>query len=159
MADKAKKTETPDAAGGEGAAPKKPPMMIFAIVGVLVVFIVGFVVAKKMMGKPAAPAVPVVGEHVALDEFLVNLADSTNDHYLKTQITLGLVKEVTAEQFKDDVPQTRDAILMLLSSKSLEDIRTPAGKAKLKTAIADAVNKAVGKKDVLEVDFQTFATQ
>lgn len=153
MADKKAEGESSDGA-------KKPNPMMFMVIGMVVAFVAAFAVAKTFMGHPTKAAeAPEVGEHVTLDEFLVNLADPSGDRYLKTIISLGLVKGVAAEQYKEEIPQTRDAILMLLTSKKLDDVRSTAGKEKLKDQIKDAVNKAIGKDDVLQVDFQTFATQ
>ncbi|MDR3710514.1 MAG: flagellar basal body-associated FliL family protein [Capsulimonadaceae bacterium] len=157
MADKAKTAEadrkTPEQA-------KKPKAMIFVIVGVVVAVLAGGLVAKQLMGHPSKKQeVAKVGAHLRLDEFLVNLADPSNDHYLKTNITLGLKEGVAEEQFKENTAPVRDAVLMLLTTKKLDDVRTPEGKVKLKEELKTAVNKALGKDEVLEVDFETFATQ
>ncbi len=149
------------ATDGEAPAPAgKSKMPIFMAIGIVVAFLAAFLVAKQMMAKPSKlPEKPEVGAHVVLEEFLINLADPTNDRYLKTVIALGLKKGCTEETFKEKVPPTRDAIVMCLSAKKLADVRTPEGKVKIKDEIKAAVNKAIGSEDVVEVDYQTFATQ
>jgi len=135
--------------------------MMMIIVGMVVAFVVALIVAKQMFGSPAVAkdAKVEVGEHVVLDEFLINLADPGGDKYLKTTIALGLRKGVTAETFKEEVPPARDAIVMTLTNKKLADLRTTDGKEKLKDQLKEAINKALGKDDVAEIDFQAFATQ
>jgi flagellar FliL protein len=147
------------ASDAEASAPKSK-MPIFMAIGIVVAFAAAFLVAKQMMAKPSKqPEKPEVGTHVVLDEFLINLADPTNDRYLKTTIALGLKKGVTDEQFKEKIPPARDAIVMCLSAKKLADVRSPEGKMKIKEEIKADVNKAIGGSDVVEVDYQTFATQ
>jgi flagellar basal body-associated protein FliL len=151
------KEATPDAA--PSPVKKGPPMMIIVAVVVVLAIVGTLLVAKKMFAKAGPPPKPVVGDHIVLDEFLVNLADGSGDRYLKTTIALGLDKSVGKEAFAEDVPATRDAIVMVLTSKHLDEIRSTDGKDKLKKQLLDAVNKALPKPEVLEVDFQSFATQ
>ncbi|HEY3330509.1 MAG TPA: flagellar basal body-associated FliL family protein [Capsulimonadaceae bacterium] len=152
------------AAPAEGDAPAKADggskVMIMVGVGVLVAFVAAFLLAKQMMAKPAKHAEkPEVGAHMVLEEFLINLADPGNDRYLKTVVALGLKKEVSEEKFKEEVPVCRDAIVMVLTAKKLEDVKSVEGKTKLKEELVASINKAIGKKDVVEVYLQSFATQ
>lgn len=158
MATKTKAPE-PEAKDGEPAK-KKPNVKMLGVIGLVLVLLISGLVAKSLMGKTSKKPVPKeIGSHVRLDEFLVNLADPGNDKYLKTNITLGLDKSITDEQFKESVAPVRDSILMLLTSKKLDDIRSTEGKTELKAELKAAINKTLGKEEVLEVDFETFATQ
>jgi flagellar FliL protein len=157
MAEKEKTaTDAPPKSGGKN-------QMIMMMAGMLVTFIIAFLLAKQMTGSQTKVIVkdakPEVGEHVVLDEFLINLADPTNDKYLKTTIALGLKKGVAAEKFKDEIPPVRDAMIMTLTAKKLDDVRSLEGKQKLKKELLEAIKKALDKDDVVEIDFQSFATQ
>jgi flagellar FliL protein len=153
--------EKPAAGAVEAPAKKGPPVVIIVALTALVAFGAGFVVMKKMFSKPPAPVSTaiVIGETVPLDEFLINLADSDSAHYLKTTIGLGLIQGKTADEFKTKVPESRDAIVMVLSNKTLSQVRTTDGKDALKSQLIGAINKAVGDKDVGAVYFEAFATQ
>jgi flagellar protein FliL len=153
--------EKPVSAAGEAAPAKKgPPVVVLVAITALVAFGIAFVVVKKMT-KPPAPVstAVVIGDTVPLDEFLINLADSDSAHYLKTTIGLGLIQGKTADDFKTKVPEARDAIVMVLSNKTLDQVRTTEGKEALKTELIDHINKELGSKDVGAVYFEAFATQ
>jgi flagellar FliL protein len=77
--------------------------------------------AKKESGKP-----PVFS---TLDNFTVNLAGG--DHVMQLGVVLQLKDEETAEKVKTFLPQIRNGILMLLSSKTAEELQTAEGKKKL----------------------------
>jgi flagellar FliL protein len=147
----------------QAGAKKSPPIAIVIGVTALIAFGIGFVVMKSVFGKSAA-ASPAqtqekVGKVVSLDEFLINLADPSNDHYLKTIVSVGLVEGKSDEEFKNVKAQARDCVVMILSAKKLSDVRTGAGKEKLKREIKDSINKSLGEKTVVAVYFESFATQ
>ena len=160
----ATQTATPEAVPAPAA--KQPPMMIITIVAVVLSIIGSLVVAKVLFGKPSAPPKPVkaeVGATMVLDEFLINLADTDMDRYVKTTIALGLKKGLTEDDLKDKVPEIRDVIVMVLSCQKLEDIRTDSGKEALKKELVDKINDKISddklKNPVVEIYFQGFATQ
>jgi flagellar FliL protein len=141
---------------------KKPPIIL--IVGIIVLLALIGVGAKILISKhrhhaKPAPVVLKVGETLILDEFMMNLADDGNSHYIKTTLALGLKEGVTGEKFKDKVPQVRDAIVLVLGSKKLADLGTTQDKIALKQQIANAVNQSLGETDVVTVYYQAFATQ
>ena len=155
MADESgEKTEAVEAKAKGG---KMMPIIIAAVVALLL----GAGLAFKFAGhkSSAKPPPPKVGETLPLDEFMVNLADPSNDHYAKLTIALGLKQGVSSEGFKDKVPEARDAIVMVLTAKTLDQVRTESGKEKLKSEIKREVNKSLGEDDVLAVYFEAFATQ
>lgn len=99
---------------------------------------------------------------VAMDQFLVNLADKDASRYVR--VKLGLVVE-TKEEGKtlseEEVVKARlrSAILEILSQQTAEHLTTPDGKAELKKLIAQRANEALGAKKVLDVLFTDFVVQ
>ncbi|XPV76379.1 MAG: flagellar basal body-associated FliL family protein [Desulfovibrio sp.] len=93
----------------------------------------------------------VEGLIVSLPPFLVNLADPLGRRYLK----LALDVEVRDEQSKMDLekktPQIRDTMLLLLSSKTFEQLATLKDKIELKQDIVRRLNQIVGRNKVLRV--------
>ena len=143
-----------------GGKKKLPLLPIILVVVLLIGAGAGFAFYKMKTGKHTKqPVVLKVGEVVPLDEFMLNLADPSDDHYLKTTIALGLKEGVSADQFKDKVPAARDAILMVLTSKHLNQLRSGWGKTVLKKQLVAKINDALGEQDVVAVYFQDFATQ
>ncbi len=64
-----------------------------------------------------------------LEAFTVNLAGG--DHFLQLGIVLQLKDEATGDRVKTFLPMIRNRILLLLSSKSAEDLESPKGKEAL----------------------------
>lgn len=109
----------------------------------------GFFGLKIMRGGKKAPEAPKVGKVVALKEFLVNLSGGKSI-WLKTEIALGVAegKELghadgAHEGAKEDPPEVRDAINMLLMSKSAKDLATMEGKKKLKEELIETLNQVL----------------
>lgn len=149
----------------QGGEKKGKGHKIFLIAGIVVILLLNLLVAGKVFlggkGKPAKPEKHVeeeVGATLPLEEFLVNV-DGSNDHYLKTTIALGLKKNVTEKSMEEKIPLIRDAILSVLSTKSLEELSTERGRSRLKQEIKEHVNKELGSKMIVKVYFTAFATQ
>ncbi len=143
----------------KAAGAKKNLMPI--IIGV-VLLIVGLVVGKSVFGgaKPAKDKDKKVevGVSLPLEEFLVNL-DGGGDHYLRTTISLGLKKGVTEEEAKEHVAPIRDAVLSVISTKSLSELSKAKNKEAMKDEIRKKINDAIGDELVVKVYFTAMATQ
>ncbi len=95
----------------------------------------------------------------ALDPFLANLADEGGNRYLKTTIQVEFAGTEPPAAFEARMPQIRDAILTLLTSKSFADIRTPAGKETLRDDVIDRLNHVLRAEAVKAVYFTEFIVQ
>jgi flagellar FliL protein len=97
---------------------------------------------------------------LALEPFLVNLADKDESRFVKGTFQLGLAEEL-GEKEKDSVAVAamRDSIITLLSSKTAEQILTPEGKDKLREEIRARVNAISPEVHVLEVFIVDFVVQ
>lgn len=147
----------------ETGGKKKPLMFIVLAVAAVVVFTCTLAFGKKISAKDNGKKAVVVekGSIIELDEFLVNLTDEGSDHFLKITLALEFTKESgkTAESFKEDAPEVRDAVLSVLCRKSRADVSTDIGKDKMKDEIKDAVNKELGQPEVMNVYYVNFVTQ
>jgi flagellar FliL protein len=169
-------------AAAEVEAPKKKGKMliiILAVVGVLVIG--GGVGAYLLLKKPAAEKSVKHGDeeaegdaaeedghgdehppvYVKLEAFTVNLADQ--ESMLQTEIQLMVADAKVGEKMTARLPEVRDALLLLLSSKTGEELSQLDGKAKLALEIQKAVNETLGIKKkslgVKKVLFGTFLIQ
>jgi flagellar basal body-associated protein FliL len=160
MADKSPKDDTLEAGGAKA---KKPPMLMIIIAVALIAVIVGAVVVVQVSASSKVKVVkkPEPGPPMPLDEFLVNLADPSGDHFVKVTMTLQLDKGCgkTPETLKDDVPQIRDAVLLEFSTKTREQLSNPVGRKKLKSELKQKINKVLGEPDVNDIFFTQFVTQ
>lgn len=103
-------------------------------------------------GKDKAPS-----NSVALQPFVVNLADPSARRYLK--IVLDVEMTGNPELLEANQPKIRDALLMLLSSKTSQELSTLEGKILLRKEIVDRLNQAIGQAKVARVYFTDFVIQ
>jgi flagellar FliL protein len=103
-------------------------------------------------GKDKAPS-----NNVPLPAFVVNLADPNARRYLK--VVLDVEMTGNPELLEANMPKIRDALLMLLSSKTSQDLGTLEGKILLRKEIVDRLNQAIGQAKVARVYFTDFVIQ
>lgn len=142
------KTETASEAdgGAKGGGKKK---LILIIVGLVLLLGIGggtgwFFLHKKGDHQVAAkpkPATPPV--FVTLEPFVVNLAGEVQ-HYLQVGIDLKVADGHVGDAIKQHLPEIRNGVLLLLSSKQIEELGTLEGKNQLRQEIRAAVNKPLG---------------
>lgn len=94
---------------------------------------------------------------VALPPFVVNLADPSARRYLK--IVLNVEMTSNPELLEANQAKIRDALLMLLSTKTSQDLSTLEGKILLRKEIVDRLNQALGQSKVARVYFTDFVIQ
>lgn len=123
-----------------------------------------FLHAKKAGDEPQVkheePAKPPV--FVKLEAFTVNLTADGEDHYLQTNIELKVFDAKVSDSIKAHMPEIRNNVLLLLSSKTASALSSMEGKQKLSNEIKDQVNKVLHAKDadgVSGVFFTSFVIQ
>ena len=114
---------------------------------------------KAEAKEEAKEAEPAVGALHALEPFIANLADEDGKRYLKTTLEVEFFQARVPEEFNARLPQIRDLLLTLFTSKMFSEIRTPAGKAVLRDEIVNRLNRAMGKDLVKAVYFTDFIVQ
>lgn len=171
-----------DAAPVEAEAPKKKGKLLIIILAVvMVVLIGGGAGAYLLLSKPSADKkakadhgdeeeVAAEDEEEAhdehppvyekLDTFTVNLSDEA---YLQTEIQLLVADAKVQEKIKARMPEVRDSLIRLLSSKTSEELSQVEGKAKLAEEVQKSVNEVLGvrkkSKGVKKVLFAAFIIQ
>jgi len=154
------------------AAPAKSKKTLFIGVGVVVLalagggwWFMGRASAAPIDGKEAEKAAEEGGERalLAMEPFVVNLADEGGTHFLRTNIQLIIeAKEEEAkllEEKKVEIMPMRSAILELLAQQTAAILVTPEGKEALKEAIKKRAAEVFKKHKVREVLFAEFVVQ
>jgi flagellar protein FliL len=157
-------------AGAE--APKKKSSKLLLLI-VMAVSLLGLgaggayvyfkILKKPSSGEKEKPKEVVITEQVkdtlALEPFLVNLADPEEVHFVKTTFQLGLGEKLEGEsKHPVEVAAIRDSIISLLSSKTAEQILSTQGKEELRKEIRTRVNRLSNLK-VIEVFIVDFVVQ
>ncbi|HNQ05110.1 MAG TPA: flagellar basal body-associated FliL family protein [Thiobacillaceae bacterium] len=96
-----------------------------------------------------------------LGQFTLNLADQ--ESYLQTEIQLLLADAKLKDRLKARMPEVRDAMNRLLSSKTAEELSRPDGKDVLAREIREEINRVLGvsnaSQGVQKALFDTFIIQ
>jgi len=145
-------------------APPKPKgklkkIILFAVL--VIVLLGGSGVAYLAFFDEPAPAKKEHAEKaiMGLEPFLVNLADKDARRYLKVKIDLEVESEKTAKGLEKSMPRIRDQLILLLSSKSYQDIATPEGKHQLKKEILERLAATPHGKKISGAYFTEFVAQ
>jgi len=183
MADKAKKRdeglEEKDGQDTEKeVAPKKGLPVNIIIIGILALCLAGgglFVwksgLISKFSGKDKANAEDTenaketgggsgeIGSIYELETFIVNLSGDNGNHYLKVKISLETTRADLSAEIEKRLPQFRDSILTLLSSKTMEDVKSLEGKAQIRAEIMTMLNQYLKTGKISNVYFGDFIVQ
>jgi flagellar FliL protein len=100
-----------------------------------------------------------MGPIYSLETFIVNLVGGRGKNYLKAKVELELDSEKSVSEINKRLPQIRDAILTMLSSKSNDDINTLEGKFQLRAEIISTLNQFLKTGRVKNVYFTVFIVQ
>ena len=180
--------EAHEQAEGEGGGHKKakPKLAMLAVVGAVVVALVGvggYYAASKLgkgrageaKGEPAKEEQAKepkggegggeegkkagVGNIVSLDPIIVNLSGDEGRRFLKLTMQFEVATAGGAAEVQGKMPQIKDAVITIISSKTAEDLLTPEGKFRLKEQVATRVNSALANGAVKNVFFAEFIIQ
>ena len=159
----------------EGADKKKPMGMIIGIiVGLLVLGGGGYYAYITFFQEKPVEETPAEGEGAAkeeskeeinlgvmfpLDPLIVNLAGSQGKRFLKVTISFELSTPEVHAELKENIQKVTDSILVLLSSKTFEDVYSVQGKFKLKDEVTTRVNRFLVVGHVKEAYFTEFIIQ
>jgi flagellar FliL protein len=180
----AKEDQAAAEAPAEGGSKKK----LFIIIGAAVlVLVIAGVVAFLMMGRgdkkkegadahgaPAAAdaghGAPAADGHGAagaagastvfpLEPFIVNIYDGQDLRYLKVKIELEMVNPMVKGELDSHLAAVRDAILVVLTTKTLQEVQDVQGKNQLREEILTAISKILAQGKVSKVYFTDFVVQ
>lgn len=100
---------------------------------------------------------------VHLETFTVNLQSEHGDQHLQTNLTLKMEDSSAADSIKLHMPEVRNRVLLLLSSKAASQISGVDGKKKLASELLEEIKQPSGESSpghaVLSVLFTSFVIQ
>ncbi len=161
---------------GQSSGNKSPILLIaLAVVNMLVVAGVGYMLYAGKKKEAAEPKVEQVikGEHeaqekdrteekafigkvVPLETFIVNLSGSKGRRIAKVNMELELEGSEVQGEIDKRKAQIRDIIIIILSSKTYDEVATREGKDGLKNEVKDTLNAFLTKGKILNVYFTEF---
>jgi len=91
------------------------------------------------------------GELVSIPPLLVNLAEPQGRRYLKLALDVEVRDKPAADELNKSMAKVKDALLLLLSSKTYDDLASLESKILLKKEIVERLTLVLGEQKVLRV--------
>lgn len=108
----------------------------------------------QSMGHEMSP--PVSGTLYPMESFLVNIASDQGPKFLQTQMELEMPDPSLEDEITRKKAAIRDAVIVLLSSRTYKQLREMNGMTKLRQDILRAINNILSTGKVREVYFTQF---
>ena len=148
----------------------KPFVLIaLVVINMLVVLGVGYMVWKSRQTAPSTIDQVVDGAHktdaiekttpdeigkvIPLETFIVNLAGAKGRKVLKVNMELEVKGSEIVTEIDNRKAQIRDFIIIILSSKTYDEVSTKEGKDALRNEIKDNINTFLSKGKISNVYF------
>ncbi len=161
---------TAKASAAENKSGGKPIVLIaLVVINMLVVVGVGYMVWKSRQTPPSTLEQVVDGEKktnehekanpeeigkvIPLETFIVNLAGAKGRKVLKVNMELEVKGSEIVSEIDNRKAQIRDFIIIILSSKSYDEISKKEGVEALKNEIKDNINTFLSKGKISNVYF------
>lgn len=159
--------KTMEAPAAEGKKSKKGLIIIILIAIIAIGAGAGgaWYFMKMSGGEEAEPEKPKAKptKFMELDIFTVNLQPEDNSQYLQVGLTVKVWETEVVQEITKQMPDIRNRILMLLSSKKATDIAGIQGKQLLSQQIVEEIKQSLDseilQEDVREVLFTSFVIQ
>ena len=159
----AKKKKTDEAAEEESGGGKKKILIVVGLVGAIAAY--KFVLAptppppteEELAAAEAAE--PEEGEIFPMEELVVNLADTSENRYLRVGLALVLEKGTTAVAMETESAIAVDAAIEVLSDKTFDELRAEGAKTAVRTDLSEAIRAAYDDAKVVRVLLTTFVMQ
>ncbi len=149
----------------------KKKLIIIIAAAVVVLLILGGVAAFFLLGdkeEPKEPGAdvpvpeinaPTIGPMVDVNEFIINIVSTEDNHFVKASMTFEVSSEATAEEMNKRMPQMRDSIILLISNKDFRELQDIQGKRQLKAELTSRINSILRSGKVTSVYFTDFVVQ
>ncbi len=105
---------------------------------------------------------PELGPIQSVGEFIVNLADPTESHYLRANVVLEMDYGSSlklAEEVDKRMPQIKDIVIATMGSKTSIQLSDPENREALKQELKDKINAILNRGQLARVYFTSFAIQ
>ena len=177
MAEQDKEEQDKELGEDAGEIEPKGSSKKWIIIGIVVLVLGGggyaawdLLLAEKLLGKDNPQTAETeqsteeaegkeFGAVYEMDPFIVNLLGQEGKRYLKTTIELEVDNDDVKNELAQRNPQLRDAILLILTSKSFEDIFRPEGKLRLKNELISRINQSLPDAGIRSLYFTEFVVQ
>jgi flagellar FliL protein len=100
-----------------------------------------------------------MGSLYSMRPFIVNLADESTGRYLKVRFELELDSNDVVQEIEKRMAQLTDSVIMLLSSKTYQELATYEGKDRMRNEIVLRLNSFLTTGSIRKIYFTEFVMQ
>jgi len=100
-----------------------------------------------------------IGPKYPLETMIVNLSDPGGNRYLRVTMELELNEPVLEGELNLRVPQIKDSLLMIISTKAIKEINSAEGKNNLRSEIITNLNNLLKSGSITNIYFTEFVIQ
>lgn len=100
-----------------------------------------------------------MGPNYTFEAFIVNVAGTSGRRYLKCSVTVEFDVASGPSEAATKVPLLRDAIIDVLSSKTLEDLEPGTVRNDIRGELVSVIAPLISKAEVTRVFFNEFVVQ
>lgn len=154
---------------GRGISVRIPPFLYYIPI-ILLLLVGGYYIYKTFFGgtsevKGSEKSVEIARVAVKRGfmfpawSLVINLADANVPRFLKVSFTFELDRAITVTEMQEKEPIIKDAIIGLISSKTMSDIRGYEGQLILKEELISRINAILETGRVINVYFTEFIVQ
>lgn len=93
------------------------------------------------------------------ESFTVNLADADTQHFALVDVAIEVSNSFVKTEIEKNRPKIRDFIVILLSSKTLDEVSNPDGREFLREEIRTKIDGFLTKGEIKTVLFEKFIIQ
>ncbi len=160
----------------QGGEVKKQMTLVTVLLLAIVLMLIGVIITIFVMNtkapevkKVVVKETPEIGPVKSLGDFILNLADAGEPRYVKLGISFEIKRQQTgAEGTGDDNAkaelkmrdaQLKDIVVVVVSSKTSQELSTPEGKEALKKELKQKLSAVLTTTEVVNIFFDNFAIQ
>lgn len=185
MSDEPEEPAVPEEAAAKASVPWVALIIILLVIPILTIAVMQFFVIPKLSasmavagpaaaGGAGAPAPDAhggghgggdtegtdgIGNRMVIDELVTNVANTKGSRFLRTSFEIMSRDSNLRNSVKANKSQVHDAIITVLSNQTIADIEATGGRNKLRVALIDAINTALGHGIVEELYFLDLIVQ
>lgn len=109
-------------------------------------------------GEPGEEKENQIGLTFPLETFVLNLSDK-KQRFIRISMSLEYALKDHLEEIENRMPQIKDAILMLIPSKTSEELKMIDGKITLRKDLLEKLNAIFKEKIITNIYFTEFVIQ
>lgn len=109
---------------------------------------------KNSFGEEPEPQ--ELGILYPIESFLVNISSGQGTKFLQIQLELEIIDPAVEDEIAKKKPAIRDSIIVLLSSRTYEELRNPSGMTKLREDLVKSINNILITGKIKAVYFTQF---